>query len=105
LLSIPQRWRHATQSAEAASPSQTATKADGGEDGKAIAGQNTDENTRKAAHRMIAFATEGLDMMAQVNNVVGITLQSAESWLQSLGRNTREEEMMDADDPKESTAE
>jgi beta-lactam-binding protein with PASTA domain len=54
---------------------------------------------------MIAFATEGLDMMAQVNNVVGITLQSAESWLQSLGRNNREEEMMDADDPREATAE
>ncbi|KAH0331673.1 transcription factor Opi1, partial [Aureobasidium melanogenum] len=105
LLSIPQRWRCATQSAEAASPSQSAIKADGGEDGKAAAGQDADENTRKAAHRMIAFATEGLDMMAQVNNVVGITLQSAENWLQSLGRNSREEEMMDADDPKESTAE
>ncbi|THY20647.1 transcription factor Opi1 [Aureobasidium pullulans] len=105
LLSIPQRWRCATQSAEAASPSQSATKADGGEDGKAIEGQNADENTRKAAHRMIAFATEGLDMMAQVNNVVGITLQSAENWLQSLGRNNREEEMMDADDPRESATE
>ncbi|CAD0045938.1 unnamed protein product [Aureobasidium pullulans] len=83
----------------------SATKADGGEDGKAIEGQNADENTRKAAHRMIAFATEGLDMMAQVNNVVGITLQSAENWLQSLGRNNREEEMMDADDPRESATE
>ncbi|KAI5268856.1 transcription factor Opi1 [Aureobasidium subglaciale] len=103
LLSIPQRWRYATQSAEAASPSQPPTKADGGEDGKAIDGQGADENTRKAAHRMIAFATEGLDMMAQVNNVVGITLQSAENWLQSLGRNNREEEMMDADDPKDSS--
>ena len=103
LLSIPQRWRHATQSAEAASPSQSATKADGGEDGKAV--ESADENTRKAAHRMIAFATEGIDMMAQVNSVVGITLQSAESWLQSLGRNNREEEMMDADDPREATAE
>lgn len=44
-------------------------------------------------------------MMAQVNNVVGITLQSAENWLQSLGRNNREEEMMDADDPRESATE
>jgi hypothetical protein len=100
LLSIPQRWRFATQSAEATTTTTSSSKADGGEDGKAIAGQDSDENTRKAAHRMIAFATEGLDMMAQVNNVVQITLQSAENWLQSLGRNNgREEEMMDADEP------
>lgn len=104
LLSIPQRWRWATQSADAASPSQS-NKADGGEDGKAIEGQGADENTRKAAHRMIAFATEGLDMMAQVNGVVHITLESAENWLQSLGRRNREEEMMDADDPKETASE
>ena len=54
---------------------------------------------------MIAFATEGLDMMAQVNTVVKTTLESAENWLQSLGRRNHEEEMMDADDPRESATE
>lgn len=95
LLSIPQRWRWATESAAAADQQE---KADGGESGGSGSGQ---EDSRKAAHRMIAFATEGLDMMAQVNAVVNTTLQKAEEWLETLRRRNQDHEMMDADDPRD----
>lgn len=95
LMSIPSRWRSATVTAA------EQDRRDGGESG------STDEESeaRKSAHRMIAFATEGLDMMAQVNGVVKITLDSAEKWLESLGRKARggrDEQMMDADDARSS---
>jgi hypothetical protein len=35
---------------------------------------------------MVAFATEGLDMMSQVSHVVKATLDSAERWLERAGR-------------------
>lgn len=95
LLSIPQRWRWATESAAAADQQE---KADGGESGGS---GSAEEDTRKAAHRMLAFATEGLDMMAQVNAVVNTTLQKAEEWLETLRRRNQDHEMMDADDPRD----
>lgn len=98
LMSIPQRWRFASEAAAQQDQQQLDAK-DGGHAEMAAASQAEGE-ARKAAHRMIAFATEGLDMMAQVNGVVKITLQSAEDWLQSLGRRNRarDQEMLDADD-------
>lgn len=105
LMSIPQRWRMASNAVA------EQDRKDGGESGGAVGEEG---ETRKAAHRMIAFGTEGLDMMAHVNDVVRITLESAEKWLDSLGRggggglkrgvsaSGRDEEMMDADDPRSS---
>lgn len=98
LLSIPQRWRSATEIA-AHQNQQRVVVANGDERGTA----GTEHEVRGAAHRMIAFADEGLDMMAQVNGVVKITLQSAEDWLRTMGRRGREEEMMDADDTVEAS--
>ncbi|KAJ5562776.1 hypothetical protein N7461_001537 [Penicillium sp. DV-2018c] len=39
-----------------------------------------------SAHRILVLAQEGLDMMAQVSNVVNDTLVSAEHWCDRLGR-------------------
>ncbi|KAF2456790.1 transcription factor Opi1-domain-containing protein [Lineolata rhizophorae] len=66
LLSIPSRWRAASAS--------TATASAGASE------------PVRAAHRMLAFAKEGLDMMTQVTLVVDGTVISAEKWLDSLGR-------------------
>jgi hypothetical protein len=39
-----------------------------------------------SAHRILVLAQEGLDMMAQVSNVVNDTLVSAEHWCERFGR-------------------
>lgn len=62
LMSLPQRWRIVSEQ------------------------QSGEGETSRGAHRMIAFATEGLDMMSQVSQVVRDTLASAESWLDRVGR-------------------
>lgn len=80
LMSVPQRWRLASETA--AQQDEHETMVEQGEPPRS----GMEGETRKAAHRMIAFAEEGLDMMAQVNGVVKITLQSAEDWLRTLGR-------------------
>lgn len=70
LMSLPQRWRVTSD------------------------GQHGESETSRSAHRMIAFATEGLDMMSQVSQIVKATLDSAEKWLQRnpLGRRRVENE-------------
>ncbi len=73
LMSVPQRWRLASRS--------TASGGGGGASDEAARG----------AHRMLAFAKEGLDMMAQVSSIVDCTIVSAEQWLDSLGRRRRAE--------------
>lgn len=96
LMSVPQRWRSASETV-----AQQHQEAEASSSGQASqAGPVTE--TRKAAHLMIAFANEGLDMMSQVNGVVKVTLQSAEQWLQSMGRRNRarDEEMVDANDAR-----
>lgn len=70
LLSVPQRW----QAANAASTQN-------GQDG-----ENSAPAEVRGANRMLAFAKEGLDMIAQVSMVVESTINSAEQWLDSLGR-------------------
>jgi hypothetical protein len=62
LMSLPQRWRIVS------------------------ANQTGESETSRGAHRMVAFATEGLDMMSQVSHVVKATLDSAERWLERAGR-------------------
>lgn len=65
LLSVPQRWQLAGQQA----------------DGDAQQGEAV-----RGANRMLAFAKEGLDMMSQITTVVDGTVQSAETWLNRIGR-------------------
>ena len=62
LMSLPQRWRFVSDN------------------------QTGEGETSRGAHRMIAFATEGLDMIGQVGQTVRLTLESAETWLQRAGR-------------------
>ncbi|OQO15132.1 hypothetical protein B0A48_00514 [Cryoendolithus antarcticus] len=68
VLSLPQRWQLVSRN------------------------QTGESETSRGAHRMIAFATEGLDMMSQVSQVVTATLDSAERWLQRAGRSGRGDE-------------
>lgn len=63
LLSVPQRWQLASRN----------TSGSGGDE-------------VRGANRMLAFAKEGLDMMGQITTVVDGTVQSAECWLQRIGR-------------------
>ena len=81
LMSLPQRWRIVSDR------------------------QTGDSDTSRGAHRMIDFATEGLDMMSQVSQVVKATLDSAERWLDRVGRrrgldedDEKDFDMHDADD-------
>lgn len=62
LMSLPQRWRLVSDN------------------------QTGHGETSRGAHRMIAFATEGLDMMSQVSQAMKLTLDSAEKWLERAGR-------------------
>jgi len=73
LLSVPHRWQSASRSAAA-------------ESGEEVRG----------AHRMLAFAKEGLDMMGQITTVVDGTVQSAEGWLHKIGRKPPEPENSEA---------
>ncbi|KAF2871244.1 transcription factor Opi1-domain-containing protein [Massariosphaeria phaeospora] len=63
LLSVPQRW-------------QSASRSTGEAQGEEVRGAN----------RMLAFAKEGLDMIGQITTVVDGTVQSAEAWLERMGR-------------------
>jgi hypothetical protein len=73
LMSLPQRWQILSSHQFAAS------------------------ETSRSGHRMIAFASEGLEMMSQVSGVLSATLHSAEQWLARVGRrDDDDEEMQDA---------
>ena len=48
--------------------------------------------TATSAQRVVVLAREGLDMMEQVSQVLSVTLESAESWLEKLGRKQPEQE-------------
>ncbi|SMR59971.1 unnamed protein product [Zymoseptoria tritici ST99CH_3D1] len=68
LMSLPQRWRLVS-------------------DGP----QSSESDTSRHAQRMIAFATEGLDMITQVSGVLKATLESAERWLERVGRRDQQD--------------
>ena len=76
LMSIPQRWTAASRSPA------------GG------------EHTVQAANKMLAFAQETLDMLAQVTMVIEGTIVSAEAWLESLGRRQNQEQTEGRNDSK-----
>lgn len=63
LMSLPQRWRWVSDRS-------------GG----------SESETSRSAHRMVAFAREGLDMMGQVSEAFRVTLVGAEQWLERAGR-------------------
>jgi hypothetical protein len=73
LLSIPQRWQVAQQQ----------TQPDG------IADQDAGSEATRTGQRWIVFAEQGLDMITQVNIVLTGTVESAEKWLDSMGRKRR----------------
>jgi len=67
LMSLPHRWRLVS------------------------AYQTGDSETSRNAHRMVAFAMQGLEMMTEVSKVCQATLDSAERWLDMVGRRRRDE--------------
>jgi hypothetical protein len=70
LMSIPQRWRVAeTQAAESSQ-----------------AHNGAPNETTRTGKTIVGFATQSLDMLAQVTMVVGATIQNAEGWLDRMGR-------------------
>jgi transcriptional repressor OPI1 len=75
LMSVPLRWRLASESTAGIMRSAAGSEAE------PVIG----------AHRMLAFAKEGLDMMAQVSGIVDCTIVSAERWLESLGKRGKAE--------------
>lgn len=96
LLSIPVRWTKATQS--------TAPH-DNVDDGGEAQVSNEQGEAHRSARRMIAFATEGLEMMGAVTIVIRDTLEHAERWMDTLPAfrsrsNRADTDMMDTDDPK-----
>ncbi|KAI9654788.1 MAG: hypothetical protein M1821_005782 [Bathelium mastoideum] len=72
LMSVPQRWRIATQST-AHSP-------------------QAENETSRGANRMLAFAKEGIDMMEQVSTILANVVVNAEKWLDSFGRKKGDEQ-------------
>jgi transcriptional repressor OPI1 len=91
LTSLPQRWEKACQG----QPPETAggASASGGEAPNDEAAKET-----QGAKRALVLAREGLDMMAQVSDVLNGTILSAEDWCDRLGRRRGPE------NPAESTA-
>lgn len=65
LMSLPQRWQVVS------------------------AHQRGDSETSRNAHRMVDFAMQGLEMMTEVSKVCQATLESAERWLDMVGRRRR----------------
>ena len=73
LMSVPGRWQRAISRSSASS---SESQQQGANEHDAVS----------SAHRMLAFALEGLDMMEQVGGVVDSTIVSAEGWLESMGK-------------------
>lgn len=84
LMSLPLRWRNA-----AASGSRTGSVASSS--GSPSLESQSESQVVMGATRMMNFAKESLDMLSQVSLVVNGTVGSAEQWLESLGRQKRED--------------
>lgn len=82
LTSLPQRFRLASTTSQ--KNGETATDKDG--------------EVTEGARKVMVLAKEGLDMMAQVSNVLDGTIASAEEWCERLGRKKRGEEAEGGDD-------
>lgn len=73
LMSVPRRWQRAQF--QAPQPDKNGEL------------QNSDEKEAfSSAHKMIAFAVEGIEMMDQIGGVVNSTIESAEKWLDTMGK-------------------
>lgn len=89
LMSVPRRWQRAVVSSSSSSSSSSSA---------ALlpefnhVSRQGDHDAVCGAHRMLAFAMEGLDMMDQVGGAVDDTIVSAEGWLESMGRRKAEAE-------------
>lgn len=88
LTSLPQRFRLATQESShagqaASSPAPSSSSLPSEED--------KEKEVREGAQRVLVLAKEGLDMMAQVSDVLDGTIVSAEDWCERLGRRKRED--------------
>jgi transcriptional repressor OPI1 len=70
LMSVPQRWRLAQESTPASSSPNTEGESD----------------ALRTGQRFLVFAEQGCDMIAQVSLVLSGTVESAEQWLDSMGR-------------------
>jgi len=79
LMSVPQRWIVAS--------AETANSAD---QDQARAGSGAGAEAIRAGRHMLAFAKQGLDMIAQVSLVLSGTIESAENWLDRIGRRRSE---------------
>lgn len=79
LTSLPQRFRLATQESASGSPGPSSSSSSSAEEGK-------EKEIREGAQRVLVLAKEGLDMMAQVSNVLDGTIVSAEDWCKRLGK-------------------
>jgi hypothetical protein len=70
LMSVPQRWRVAQESTSVSSTSNNEPQTD----------------ALRTGQRFLVFAEQGCDMIAQVSMVLSGTVDSAEKWLDSMGR-------------------
>lgn len=77
LTSLPARFRLATQESGSGSP---------GPSSQASTEEGKENDIKEGAQRVLVLAKEGLDMMAQVSNVLDGTINSAEEWCERLGK-------------------
>jgi transcriptional repressor OPI1 len=71
LMSVPQRWRFAQESAPAS---------------LSVSENQGETEALRTGQRFLVFAEQGCDMIAQVGMVLSGTVDSAEKWLDSMGR-------------------
>lgn len=101
LTSLPRKWQLAMamdsqqhQQQQQQRQEQGQQSADG-EDG----GRPREKNVKEGAQRVLVLAKEGLDMMAQISDVLDGTIVSAEEWCERLGKKRRREGR-DGSDPQ-----
>jgi len=82
LMSIPQRWRVAESTAEQQQQ----------ENGTNAAAATPQNEAVRSGNKLVAFASQSLDMIAQVSLIVSATIENAEGWLDRMGRKKREKE-------------
>jgi hypothetical protein len=75
LMSVPQRWKVAE-----------ATTANN----EQVQGQGANGEAIRTGERFLVFAGQGCDMITQINLVLSGTIESAEKWLESMGRRTED---------------
>lgn len=77
LMSIPQRWRVAESTA---------------------AEQNNGTNEAvRSGNKLSVFASQSLDMIAQVTLIVSATIENAEGWLERMGKRERERKRVESE--------